>query len=122
MIRFAKKRGVKLVWNQNGVAYPAWHGSGWEKTNKPMASSLHKADFVIYQSQFCRLGSDRFLGKYQGQSIILYNPVDTSVFDLLKQSPPGGKFYWPEPIMSGTGSELLLRHSGSYSFIIRKRN
>lgn len=100
MIRFAKKRGVKLVWNQNGVAYPAWHGSGWEKTNKPMASSLHKADFVIYQSQFCRLGSDRFLGKYQGQSIILYNPVDTSVFRPAEAKPSGWKV-----LLAGTHNE-----------------
>ncbi|MCI5157604.1 MAG: hypothetical protein D3906_04045, partial [Candidatus Electrothrix sp. AUS1_2] len=100
MIRFAKKNGVKLVWNQNGVAYPAWHGPGWEKTNKPMVSSLHKADFVIYQSQFCRLGADKFLGKYQGPSTILYNPVDTSVFRPAGSKPSGLKI-----LLAGTHNE-----------------
>lgn len=75
-----RRRGIPLVWNQNGVAYPGWHGPGWERVNEPMSALLHAADHVFYQSEFCRLSADRFLGQTRGSSEILYNAVDTSVF------------------------------------------
>ncbi len=76
----AQRRGVRLVWNQDGVAYAGWHGPGWERINRPMATLLHRADHVFYQSEFCRLGADKFLGARQGPSEVLYNPVDTRAF------------------------------------------
>ena len=60
----AKNAGAKLIINQNGVAYPGWHGAGWEKTNLPMRRLLEMADYVIYQSQFCKIGADKYLGSY----------------------------------------------------------
>jgi glycosyltransferase involved in cell wall biosynthesis len=81
MVWAAKKTGgKKVVLNQNGVAYPAWHGPGWEKTNAPMTYLIQQADYVFYQSAFCKLGADRFLGMRQGPFEILHNPVDTTVF------------------------------------------
>jgi glycosyltransferase involved in cell wall biosynthesis len=71
---------VALVWNQNGVAYPAWHGPGWEETNAPMARMLAAATCVVYQSEFCRATADRFLGPATVPSEILYNAVDTTTF------------------------------------------
>jgi len=80
MIREARRRGVKVVLNQNGVAYPAWHGAGWERTNAVLAEVIHGADHVIYQSAFCKMAADRFLGPCRGSHEILHNPVDTQVF------------------------------------------
>ncbi len=80
MARLAQKRGVKFVLNQNGVAYPGWHGPGWEKTNRPLAAVLQQSDYVIYQSEFCKLSTDRYLGACRGPSQVLHNPVDTAVF------------------------------------------
>lgn len=68
------------MWNQNGVAYAGWHGLGWERTNEPLARGLHAADYVIYQSEFCKLSSDRFLGAVSTPWEVLHNPVDTSRF------------------------------------------
>ena len=82
-----KKHGLRLVWNQNGVAYPGWHGPGWEAVNKPMIRMLHAADYVLYQSEFCKLGADRFLGKRVGPWRILYNPTDTQFFVPAKSDP-----------------------------------
>ena len=48
----AKIKGARLVWNQNGVAYPAWHGPGWEVVNAPLTKLVHAADHVFYQSEF----------------------------------------------------------------------
>jgi glycosyltransferase involved in cell wall biosynthesis len=76
----AKMRGAHLVWNQNGVAYQAWHGPGWEAVNAPLTKLVHAADHVFYQSEFCRLSADRYLGIRKGPWEILYNPVDTHTF------------------------------------------
>jgi glycosyltransferase involved in cell wall biosynthesis len=80
MCRIAQHKGAKFVWNQNGVAYPAWMPSGWEEANARMAKFLHSADYVFYQSEFARSCADKFLGKRTGPSEILYNAVDTKTF------------------------------------------
>lgn len=80
LVRWAKGQGVKLVWNQNGVGYPAWAGSQSEIHNLSMRKLIHKADFVIYQSRFCRISADRFLGPISGPSEIVNNCIDTDLF------------------------------------------
>lgn len=80
LVRPAKRNKVALVLNQNGVAYPAWHGPGWERANKPMARLLHAAEYVFYQSGFCRRSADRFIGPRHGPSEVLHNPVDTDYY------------------------------------------
>ena len=72
-----QKQWVRFLWNQNGVAYPGWHGPGWEAVNKPMAKLLHAADHVVYQSEFCKRSADLFLGERSGTWEILYNAVET---------------------------------------------
>jgi glycosyltransferase involved in cell wall biosynthesis len=85
----AHRRGRKVVWNQNGVAYPAWHGPGWEETNAVLARLLRAADHVLYQSEFCRQASDLFLGPPSGTWEVLHNPVDTTVFTPGPARPEG---------------------------------
>ena len=80
MVEISRKAGAKFVLNQNGVAYHAWHGPGWEKANRPNASLLKHADYVLYQSKFSKLASDTFLGARSSDYEILYNPVDVNVF------------------------------------------
>ncbi len=80
LVRWAKKRGAKFVWNQNGVGFPAWAGiRAWE-TNLPMRRLLRLADHVIYQSEFCRESADRWLEPASCPSSVLINPVDTALF------------------------------------------
>jgi glycosyltransferase involved in cell wall biosynthesis len=80
LIARVQARGAPIVLNQNGVAYPGWHGPGWERTNEPLAEALHAAAHVVYQSEFCKLSADRFLGERDGGFEILHNPVDTAAF------------------------------------------
>jgi len=80
LVRLARRRSAAFVWNQNGVAYAAWYGEGWEQVNRPRARLLHEADHVVYQSAFCKLGADRFYGDRKGSWEILPNPVDTTAF------------------------------------------
>lgn len=78
-IKIFKFFGIKIVWNQNGVAYPAWAGKEASHINKLM-KPIHQADHVIFQSKFTKRCSDKFLGEYRGPHTILINPVDTREF------------------------------------------
>lgn len=82
LTKLAKNAGAKIVVNQNGVAYPGWYGKGYQRANKNMSCLHSMADYVLYQSQFCKVSAEKYLGKRdtENSSDILYNPVDTSVF------------------------------------------
>lgn len=80
LARWARRKGARVVLNQNGVAYPAWYGAGWERENAPLTALLASADHVFYQSGFCRTSADRFAGPARAAFEILVNPVDTSHF------------------------------------------
>ena len=91
MAEEAKKHGVKVALNQDGVAYEGWHGRGWEKTNEPMKCLVHLADHVFFQSAFSKNSADLFLGQRNGPCEVLYNPVDTDVFKRAATDPAPGK-------------------------------
>ena len=78
-LKLYKKAGVKVVWNQNGVAYPAWAGEKTARINALM-KPIYQADYVIYQTAFTKKCADKFLGPYRGPSTIIVNPVDTNKF------------------------------------------
>jgi glycosyltransferase involved in cell wall biosynthesis len=80
LLEVAGKLGAAVVWNQDGVAYAGWHGPGWERVNEPLAKGLLAAEHVFFQSEFCRVASDRFLGPRDGPAEVLPNPVDTRRF------------------------------------------
>ena len=91
LVNRCKKLGIPLVWNQNGVAYSAWAGKDVERYNNPMRRLRSMADYVVYQSAFCRDSAERFLGPCGAPSEILFNPVDLEKFrpaaDPLPTSP-----------------------------------
>jgi glycosyltransferase involved in cell wall biosynthesis len=76
----SRKIGARLVLNQNGVAYPGWPDAGWKAMNAPMTALHREADYVFYQSEFCKRSADRFLSERRGPWEVLYNPVDTRFF------------------------------------------
>lgn len=80
IVEAARERGIRVVLNQNGVYYRAWYGDGWERQNEPLARLHALADYVAYQSDFCRRGAERFLGPAPARSGTLYNAVDTAAF------------------------------------------
>lgn len=76
LFRRCRDQGIRIVWNQNGVGYPAWADGESERFNAPMRRLRSMADHVIYQSRFCEISAERFLGPSEVPSGILYNPVD----------------------------------------------
>jgi glycosyltransferase involved in cell wall biosynthesis len=87
LVRVARRRGARFVWNQNGVAYRGWFGEGYEAANRLPRRLLCEADRVLYQSEFCRASAERFLGPREGPSEVLYNPVDTDWFTPAESRP-----------------------------------
>ncbi|HZT24496.1 MAG TPA: glycosyltransferase family 4 protein [Pseudolabrys sp.] len=86
-----RARGIPLVLNQNGVFYPGWYPRGWQRENARMAEMHAAADYVFYQSDFCRRCAGKFLGARSGPTEILYNGVDTAHFtpdDLRERKGP----------------------------------
>jgi len=89
LLRLAERRGVPIVVNQDGVAYPGWAGAATEELNRPLRLALHTADHVLYQSEFSRRSSDEFLGQPQGSWEVLYNAVDVELFTPAPARPDG---------------------------------
>jgi glycosyltransferase involved in cell wall biosynthesis len=80
LLWIARRRGAKVVVNQDGVAYPGWAGELTERLNVPLRRTLHAADHVVYQSMFSKRSSDLFLGEPEGSWEVLPNAVDVEVF------------------------------------------
>lgn len=120
LVRWAKARGARLVWNQNGVAFPAWAGRRFGETNRPMAELRRLADFVVYQSEFCRESADRFLGPVAAPSRVLFNPVDLDEFSPAAQPPAldcwqllaAGTHYQPWRVLGPIETLRILRAAG----------
>lgn len=79
-LRLLKTRGTAIVSNQNGVFYKAWYDGDWEAQNSRMSLAYRAADWVFYQSGFCRRAAERFLGERPGPGEVLYNAIDTTQF------------------------------------------
>lgn len=80
ILETAKRKGLKIVVNQNGVAFPAWDGANFEASNQPLKRIIAFADFIIYQSQFCKDSAERYISPPTVPHEIIYNPVDTRLF------------------------------------------
>lgn len=80
LVGLCKSLGIRFVWNQNGVGYKAWAGTEAGRHNAAMRRLRDRADFVVYQSEFCSRSAHRFLGSSPVPSRILLNPVDTATF------------------------------------------
>ena len=105
IVAAAKSKGAKLVWNQNGIAYPGCYGDFYPWFNRRMAALRSQADYIFNQSEFSRHGADRYLGASSAPSEICLNPVDIGMFS------PGGPALEQEPwqILAAGTSHALYR-------------
>lgn len=90
LLSLARRRGVPVVLNQDGVAYPAWAGDRADESNQPLRRALLAADHVLYQSAFAKESADRFLGPARGSWEILPNAVDVQRFTPADEPPSDG--------------------------------
>jgi glycosyltransferase involved in cell wall biosynthesis len=89
LARWARRRGIKVVWNQDGVAYPAWAGRHASGLNATMRAAMRQADHILYQSEFCQVSATRFLGTAPAPAEVLPNCVDTAAFRPAAAPLPG---------------------------------
>jgi glycosyltransferase involved in cell wall biosynthesis len=80
ILQTAKRKGLQVVVNQNGVAFPAWDGDNYEASNRSLRQLINFADFIIYQSRFCKDSAERYISPPDVPSEVIYNPVDTRLF------------------------------------------
>jgi glycosyltransferase involved in cell wall biosynthesis len=80
ILETAKRKSLKIVFNQNGVAFPAWDGNNYEASNFSLKQLISFADFIIYQSQFCKDSAERYISPPDVPNEVIYNPVDTRLF------------------------------------------
>jgi len=78
-------KNIPIVLNQNGVFYPGWYSGDSDRQNAMMAEMYHRADYVFWQSEFCRRSADRFLGAREGAGEVLFNAVDLDQFSPLEK-------------------------------------
>jgi glycosyltransferase involved in cell wall biosynthesis len=90
LLAFARRRGIQVVVNQDGVGYPGWAGDETEAFNRPLRRALRAADHVFYQSEFSKRSADLFLGGPRGSWEVLPNAVDVSHFTPAPDEPSGG--------------------------------
>lgn len=76
----ASRLGIPIVLNQNGVATPGWAGSNTDAINSSLKWVIERANFVLYQSEFCRKSADLFLKYTPTEFRIAYNAVDLRTF------------------------------------------
>lgn len=79
LIEICKLKKIKIVWNQNGVGFPAWNDN-YHELNSFFKKCMESSDYVIYQSKFCKRSSDLFIGKINKPYSIIYNPVELKMF------------------------------------------
>ena len=79
-IDLLKEKKIPIILNQNGVYYPEWFEGDYKEKNYINSYFYQLADYVLYQSQFSKKASEKYLGKRLGAGEILYNAVDTSYF------------------------------------------
>jgi glycosyltransferase involved in cell wall biosynthesis len=80
ILKIAIKNRIPVIHNQNGYFYNAWYKNNWKSRNLEMSKQYKIANYVFYQSRFCKINSIKFLGTRSGPSEILYNAVDINKF------------------------------------------
>jgi glycosyltransferase involved in cell wall biosynthesis len=90
LLRLARRRGIPVVLNQDGIAYPGWAGEATDELNARNRRARQAADHVLFQSQFSKDSSDLFLGGPEGPWEVLYNAVDVDHFTPAAVAPKGG--------------------------------
>lgn len=79
-IRVYKLFGIKVVWNQNGFAYPALYPREVVDRVNGLFQSVHLCDYIVYQTEFTKRCTEKFIGEIQKPFSVLINPVDTDKF------------------------------------------
>jgi len=77
----AKKAGSKIIWNQNGIGFPAWAGAKHHEINKAFKTGIEAADIVVFQSDFARTSVHEMVANTDNlKKKVIYNAINTQLF------------------------------------------
>lgn len=85
----AKRKGARIVLNQNGVYFPAWFSGSLEKKNRELRALADLADFIIFQSEFCRQSFHRWCGEPSAPGRVVLNSAPAPSADFFRNRPEG---------------------------------
>ena len=71
---------IPIIYNQNGIFHNVWYKGNVNNKNREMKFYLINADYVFYQSKFCKQCCDNNIYQRTKNFKILYNAVDTNFF------------------------------------------
>lgn len=80
ILRFVTSRKIPLIWNQNGVNYEGSDPVHWRAANEQMQKFYRTASYIFFQSEFCKMAADKFLGAPPAQNEVLLNAVDLDFY------------------------------------------
>lgn len=120
-VKVARRKGIRVVLNQNGVAFPAWASAAdLVRINERNAALISQADWVLFQSEFCRRAVERWVSPseaFKDKCSILHNPIDLRSL-VLSPGIPGrvlvlGSHHQPERVRLAIEAVALLRRKSA---------
>lgn len=99
------KLKIPIIHNQNGLFYPSWYKGDYRLKNKQIYKQYICADYIFFQSNFCKKISLKYLNQPKCNNEILYNAVDTN-------------FYKPKKIKKNFSNYSFLI-TGKFNFNLR---
>jgi glycosyltransferase involved in cell wall biosynthesis len=114
LLWLADRRRIPVVVNQDGVGYPGWAGARTDAVNAPLRQALVAADYVLYQSEFCKRSADVFLGEPQHGWEVLHNAVDVERFRPPAARPASG----PVLLLGGDQTQAYRLELGLRTFAL----
>jgi glycosyltransferase involved in cell wall biosynthesis len=75
-----KSQNIPIILNQNGVYFKGWYGEGWEQKNRQLSLAYRSADYIFWQSEFCKRSAELFLGSRSDSGEVLFNAVNINKF------------------------------------------
>jgi glycosyltransferase involved in cell wall biosynthesis len=85
-LEIIKRKNIPIVLNQNGVYFSGWYGNGWESKNNKLVPAYQLADYIFWQSEFCQVSANKYLGKNNTPGEVLFNAVDITKFRPIKNN------------------------------------
>ena len=80
VLRILKKRGAKILVNQNGVYYPLWTEMDYLKRNRYLKELNDLGDISYFQSEFAKKSYKNWVGQLPTNHLIAYNAVNIENF------------------------------------------
>jgi glycosyltransferase involved in cell wall biosynthesis len=82
LLRWLRRKGVRILVNQNGVYYPSWAGASFQKRNEYLRKLNELSQHTFFQSRFAMESYQQWVGPLPASHSVLHNPVETALFHL----------------------------------------